>query len=297
MSVALHLSDPVECGKKYSEVFMIGGGMRFKVLGTLDVIDGNKICTPTAPKLRSVLALLLLNPNQVVTTQSLTEELWEEQPPASAQTTIQTYIYQLRKVLDVRRMPDHHPTATRVERVLHTRPLGYCLQVQPDQLDLYRFDALFDQGQEALRDGDLELASSTLRQALALWRGPVLADVAAGPLLQSRITALEEKRIDALEQRIEADLRLGRHRQLIGELKTLAAVHPLHEWFHALLMVALHRCGRRAEALEVYQRLRRVLADELGLEPSFDLQDLQRAILSSDPALELPEVHSAALVS
>jgi SARP family transcriptional regulator, regulator of embCAB operon len=274
---------------------MIGSSMRFRVLGTLEVVDGNRICTPTAPKLRSVLALLLLNPNHVVTTQSLIEELWEEQPPASAQTTIQTYIYQLRKVLDVRKASEHPRANAQLERVLLTKPRGYCLHVQSDQLDLYRFEALFAQGQEALRSGDIELASSVLRRALALWRGPVLADVAAGPLLQSRITALEERRIDALEQRIEADLRLGRHRQLIGELKALVAVHPLHEWFHAQLMVALHRCGRRAEALEVYWRLRRVLNDELGLEPSFALQDLQRAILSSDPTLELPSVQRAQL--
>ncbi|MGH8907100.1 MAG: AfsR/SARP family transcriptional regulator [Egibacteraceae bacterium] len=274
--------------------------MRFRVLGTLDVVDGDRICTPTAPKLRSVLALLVLNANQVVTRQSLTEELWEEQPPASALTTIQTYIYQLRKVLDVRRMSDHHQAGAQLERVLLTKPLGYCLQVQPDQLDLYRFEVLFGQGQEALRGGDTELASSVLRQALGLWRGPLLADIVAGPILHSRIAALEERRLDALEQRIEADLQLGRHRQLIGELKALAAVHPLHEWFHAQLMVALYRSGRRAEALEVYQRVRHLLGDELGLEPSGELRRLQRDVLLGDHSLDIcasSKAQSRALVS
>jgi DNA-binding SARP family transcriptional activator len=270
----------------------IGAGMRFRVLGTLDVGDGNRICTPTAPKLRRVLGLLLLHANQVVSTQSLIEELWEEQPPVSALTTIQTYIYQLRKILDVRWLSDCQDDA-RPERILLTKPLGYCLQVEPDKLDLYRFEHLYELGQKALNNGDIELASSTLRQALALWRGPALADIAAGPLLQARITALEERRLDALEQRIEADLQLGRHRQLIGELKALVAVHPLHEWFHAQLMRTLYRSGRRAEALGVYQGLRRVLNDELGLEPSPDLQRLQRQILSTDFAW----TQSGALVS
>jgi DNA-binding SARP family transcriptional activator len=262
--------------------------MRYRILGTFEVVDGNRICTPTAPKLRRVLALLLLHANNVVTTQSLIEELWADEPPRSALTTVQTYIYQLRKILELREAPACHQAQRVQESILLTKPLGYLLRVQPGELDLSRFGQLVQHGQQALDSGDIECASTALRKALALWRRPALADIETGPLLAAQTAALEEQRMNALELAIEADLRLGRHRELIGELKSLVIEHQLHEWFHAQLMLALHRSGRRAEALEVYQRLRRVLNQELGLEPSSELQRRQRAVLTADPTLELP---------
>lgn len=263
--------------------------MKFTILGMFEVVEGSRIYTPTAPKLRKVLALLLLRANQVVTTQSFIEELWGYEPPRSALTTVQTYIYQLRKMLDGHKA-----------EIIITKPLGYVLRVQPGELDLHRFEQLVKDGQEALSRGDVEYASSALRKALALWRRPALADVSTGPLLEAHVAALGERRMSALEQRIEADLQLGRHRELIGELKSLIIAHQLHEWFHAALMLALCRSGRRAEALDVYQRLRRFLSEELGLEPSSDLQHLQRAVLTADPSLELPPqpgIRYGALVS
>jgi DNA-binding SARP family transcriptional activator len=274
--------------------------MRYRILGTFEVVDGNRICTPTAPKLRRVLALLLLHANSVVTTQSLIEELWADEPPRSALTTVQTYIYQLRKILELREAPACHQTYRMQESILLTKPFGYLLRVQPGELDLSRFEQLVQHGQQALDSGDIECASTALRKALALWRRPALADIETGPLLAAQTAALEEQRMNALELAIEADLRLGRHRELIGELKSLVIEHQLHEWFHAQLMLALHRSGRRAEALEVYQRLRRVLNQELGLEPSSELQRRQRAVLAADPTLELscqPRAQVGALVS
>lgn len=264
-------------GRDVQGKLQIGEIMKFGILDTFEVTDGSRICTPTAPKLRTVLALLLLRANQVVTTQALIEELWGYEPPRSALTTVQTYIYQLRKTLDGRKA-----------EILITKPLGYVLRVQPGELDLHRFEQLVEDGREALSNGDVEYASSAFRQALELWRRPALADITTGPLLEAHAAALDERRMNALEQRIEADLQLGRHRELIGELKSLIIAHQMHEWFHAALMLALHRSGRRAEALEVYQRLRRFLSEELGLEPSSDLQRLQRAVLTADPSLGLP---------
>lgn len=250
--------------------------MRFQVLGTLEVRERDRRIGPSAPKQRSVLALLLSAANTVVPTETLMEELWEGRPPASAQTTLQTYIYQLRKLLAGG--GSDAPGAPR----LITRYGGYLLAVAEEAIDAVEFERLVGTAAERLRSGTAEPAAALLRRALALWRGPVLADVVAGPRLAAYTARLEELRVHAVKLGIEAQLKMGRHHAVIGELKQLAAVHPLDEWFHLRLMEALSRVGRRHEALEVYRRLRRVLQEELGLEPGSELRRLQQAVLTAE---------------
>lgn len=253
--------------------------MRFRVLGTLEVVGDSEELTPTTPKLRQVLALLLLRHNRIVQIKELVDELWGEDPPSSALATLQTYIYKLRKLLAEGQPPG-------ADEPLRTKPNGYRFDVAAADLDLSRFGELTEQGYRLLEQQQQERATEVLSEALSLWRGPALADVAAGEILGAEVTRLEEWRLQALEMRIDADLGLGRHRDLVSELKTLTTQYPLHEAFQGKLMLALHRSGRRYEALTTYQRFRTVLADELGLEPSTNLARLQRALLSSDPSLE-----------
>ncbi len=216
---------------------------------------------------RKLLAILALRANEFVGSERLIEELWNEQPPETAAKALQGYISQLRKTLG--------------HQVLLTRPGGYVLQVAPGQLDVQRFEQLVDEA----RDAEPREAAEKLREALALWRGPALADFAYDDFARTEIARLEERRLAVLEQRIEADLALGRHATLVGELAALVAQEPLREWPRAQLMLALYRSGRQAEALEVYQQARRTFREDLGLEPSAEMQQLQRAILAHDPAL------------
>ncbi|SDQ35607.1 AfsR/SARP family transcriptional regulator [Thermostaphylospora chromogena] len=251
--------------------------MRFLVLGPLGVVDGNTDLTPTAPKVREVLALLLLRHNRLVPTSTIIDELWPENPPASAMQTLQTYIYKIRKSLT---------RGGYGNDLLITKPQGYIITFPPENLDLHLFEQLTTKGSRALEAGDPGAAAAALTEALALWRGPALADIRRGELLSANVTALEESRLRALELRIDADLQLGRHRDVIRELKELVTAHRLHEGFHTRLMLALYRSGRRSEALEVYHALRRLLVDELGVEPSLEARRLQRSLLSCDPALD-----------
>jgi DNA-binding SARP family transcriptional activator len=253
-----------------------------KVLGTLDVKVNGRSTVPTAPKPRKVLALLVLHANHVVPTPALMRELWGEQPPPSAATTLQTYILLLRKLL-AKVLPGGMAEA---KRVLSTWPGGYRLHLAGDAMDLRRFDQLCVLGRQALARGENEKAADTLRDALALWRDDVLVDVLPGPLLEAETVRLRESRLIALEQRIEADLRLGRHHHAISELSSLVVEFPLNENLHAHLILALYRSGRKAQALSVYQRLRAALINELGLDPSARLRDLHQAVLASDPSLD-----------
>jgi DNA-binding SARP family transcriptional activator len=250
----------------------------FRVLGpmTLD----NEVCTLTAAKPRVVLVLLLLQANRMVPVESLIDELWGEDPPVSASNTVQTYVYQIRKVL--RRCSDGTNVA------LTTTPGGYTLRAAARDLDALEFDRLVDHGNAALYGGDAITAADTLRRALGLWRGPALAGVVVGRRLSAHVDRLEERRLQALERRVDADFQLGRHRELVSELKGLISTFPQHEGFHGQLMLALYRSGRRSDALVCYQRLRHTMIKELGLEPTADLQRLHRAILSSDPELLVP---------
>ncbi|MCP2341062.1 AfsR/SARP family transcriptional regulator [Actinomadura rupiterrae] len=252
--------------------------MKFQVLGPLEVSGESGDMTPSAPKVREVLALLLLQHGHIVQSRTLIDELWGEDPPPSALATLQTYIYKLRKVL----------MRGRSGESLRTKVYGYVLSVPADDLDHCRFERLLADGQGAFDAGDLERATGALGEGLALWRGPALADVDSGPILSAEVTRLEERRLRALELRIDADLGLGRHQELVSELKTLISTHPLHEAFHAKLMLALQGAGRRYEALDVYQRLRSTLVAELGLEPSASLSRLHQSLLSSDYAPEPP---------
>lgn len=247
----------------------------FTVLGTLKVTHGDQDCTPTPPKMRSVLALLLLSPNRVVPMDSLIEELWAAAPPPSALTTVQTYIYHLRRVFAAKEMdPPGRP-------LLVTKHPGYLFRIDLDQVDAERFEGLVRRGRKLLEADQPAAAATVLEEALGMWTGPALADVLCGDLLQAHAIHLEERRINAIELRIEADIKLGRHRELVAELKSLVRSHPLNEWFHSQLIHVLSYSGRRGEALQAYQNLRTILRNELGVDPSPAMQRLQNQLLSA----------------
>jgi DNA-binding SARP family transcriptional activator len=228
-----------------------------------------------------VLALLLLHANEVVSTDRLINDLWGDSPPESAANMLQGYVSHLRKTLE--------PGSQRGEHeVLVSLPPGYVLQIRPDQVDAERFERLSGEGRQFRNAGDADAAADRLRAALALWRGGALDDLAYEEFARADINRLEELRLQTLEDRIDADLALGWHDRLVGELRELVDRHPLRERLHAQLMAALYRCGRQAEALEVYRDARRTLRDELGIEPGPALRELERAILRQDPALGVP---------
>lgn len=245
----------------------------FHVLGPLAVLDGDTDRTPRGPKIGKVLALLLLRAGEVVSLRTLAEELWDDRPPRTAVTTIRTHVYHLRRAL--------HETQCGAA-ALRTEPTGYRFRPLPGVLDAEAFVRATEHGCAHLGGGDPGEAATVLRAALAMWRGPALSGIDPGPVLVRHAEHLDELRIRALELRIEADLALRRHRQLVPELRGLVAAHPLNEWFHARLIDALHRSGRRSDALRAYLDLRRLLHRELGLEPSADLQRLQHAVLTAD---------------
>ncbi|MGZ6563240.1 MAG: BTAD domain-containing putative transcriptional regulator [Solirubrobacteraceae bacterium] len=253
--------------------------MEFRILGPLEVVEEGHPLALAAGKQRALLAILLLRANEVVSSDELIDSLWGERPPASAPKSIQIYVSQLRKIIGGPR-----DEAGR-NGILITRPHGYELHVEPGELDLHRFDRLLQEGRDALEAAQPADAAAKLREALSLWRGPALADFTYEPFARPEIARLEEIRLVALEDRIEADLALGRHANLIGELEAQVTKHPLRERLRGQLMLALYRSGRQAEALELYQQTRRLLRDELGLEPSPALQELERAILRHDAAL------------
>ena len=233
-----------------------------------------------APKQRALLALLLLHANEVVSSERLVEELWAGEPPASARKVLTVYVSQLRKAL-----APAGETGEAVE-VLVTRPGGYLLAPAADRLDLARFLTLVEEARR-LRGVDEAGAAEALRRALALWRGPPLAEFAYEPFAQVELGRLEELRLATLEERFDVELALGLHAALVGELQALVAEQPLRERLHGQLMLALYRSGRQAEALEVYQQLRHVLVGELGIEPTQTIRELERAILAQDAALDL----------
>ncbi|MEU3228245.1 AfsR/SARP family transcriptional regulator [Streptomyces sp. NPDC006976] len=263
--------------------------MRFRILGPLEVggaegpgsDSGSGNLTPRAAKIRVVLAALLVRANEIVSVDTLIDELWGEEPPRTATTTLQVYVSQLRKLLD-------EADAEYGRDALVTRAPGYELRLDPAQLDLTVFQELYERGQERMERREYEAAARLQRQALALWRGPLLSDTPHGPLLDGTAVRMTEVRTAALEQRIRADLHLGRQQALIGELQSVVAEFPLREEFFAHLMVALYRSGRQADALQVFSRLRRGLVEELGIDPGLELQTLHRQILGGDPELLRP---------
>jgi DNA-binding SARP family transcriptional activator len=256
---------------------------KFMILGPMTIVSQDCDMAPIAPKLRQVLALLALNASQVVHIDLLIEELWGASPPRSAVTTAQTYIHQLRKIALLTR------TDTPGSLIVTKAP-GYILRIDPKQVDMFVFQRRVWQARKSLDGGAVAEAAKLFRQALEMWRGPALADVTPGRILEAQIVTLEEQRLRALELRIQAELRLGLHRELIGELRALVTAHPLNEWFHGQLIAALSRAGRRNDALLAYQQLRTTLNGELGLEPSPELQRLQYEVLSSGyPRLRVTE--------
>lgn len=243
----------------------------YHVLGPLAVRSGGVDCAPRGPKIRKVLALLTVRAGEGVSLRSLAEELWDDRPPRTAVTTIRTHVYHLRRALE--------PVASTMAEALVTEPTGYRFAVGRGQLDAEVFGRSVERGRVLLARGAAEEAATVLRTALGMWDGPALADIEPGPVLARHVEHLDELRITALELRIEADLALGRHRQLVAELRGLVVEHPLNEWFHARLIDALHRSGRRGDALRAYLDVRGVLDRELGLEPSADLQRMQQEVL------------------
>ncbi|MBP2337218.1 DNA-binding SARP family transcriptional activator [Saccharothrix coeruleofusca] len=239
--------------------------------------------TPTAPKLRQLLALLALNAG-VVRTDQIVDELWEDRPPLTATTTLQTYVYQLRRSL---RLTGASAGEAGREVALHTTRGGYLLELPAGSLDVDQFRALVERGRAEAERGSLEAAATTLRDALRLWRGPVLADIRFGPVLQAEAVGLAEFARSVREQRFDIELQLGRHHEVIGELRAALAEQATNEGYQSKLMLALYRAGRRSEALQVYQDARAVLRAELAVEPCPELRRLHHAIMTGDPALDL----------
>jgi SARP family transcriptional regulator, regulator of embCAB operon len=259
--------------------------VEIKILGALEARENGVSLVPSAAKPRQILALLALCVGQVVPTTTLLDELWGGGLPRSSSTTLQTYIMQLRKLLQ-QALPPGAPRSAK--DILRTHYNGYVLDVEPHEVDVQEYEQLSAVGTQAFDLHDDERASRLLGAALARWRGPILVDVRTGPQLEIEVLRLEESRLGTLERRIEADLRLGRHHALLSELAVLSAQYPWHEGLHAQHMFALYRSGRQWLALDAFKRLRAALVNELGLEPSPRLQKLQRAILASDPDLDAP---------
>src|SRR3954451_7530821 len=249
--------------------------MEFRILGPLEICQNGRDVPCRGPKQRLLLATLLLSANEVVSSDRLIGALWGEQPPPTAQKALQVHVSQLRRVID----PD----------LLVTRPPGYELRVGPEDLDLHQFENAVAEARRAAAQGRPEQAGESLSAALALWRGPALADLTFEEFLQPEIARIEELHHSALEDRIDADLKLGRHAELVADLEALAAQHPLRERIRAQLMLALYRSGRQADALAAYRDTRRLLIDELGLEPGRELKALEAQILAHDGALEVVE--------
>ncbi|HEY2435548.1 MAG TPA: BTAD domain-containing putative transcriptional regulator, partial [Solirubrobacteraceae bacterium] len=247
--------------------------MRFEILGPLEVADesGRKLGLG-GRKQRSVLAILLLHANEVVSQDRLVEELWPGAPPASGATSLQAYVSRLRRVLG------------EDGRIVRTAG-GYLIRVADGDLDVDRFERLVEEGGAAVVIEDWKLASTKLREALGLWRGPPLSDFAYDSFAQAEIARLEELHLAAVERRVEAELALGREAAVIGDLERLVREHPYREQLRSQLMLALYRTGRQAEALDAYREARSVLVEELGIEPSPGLRELHEAILTQDPSL------------
>jgi DNA-binding SARP family transcriptional activator/class 3 adenylate cyclase len=246
-----------------------------RILGPLEIWVDQTRLTFAGEKRGALLALLLLNANRVLSIEQLIDELWGEEPPGSGAKAVQVRVSQLRKMF----------ADAGVGQVIVTRPPGYLIELAPDELDLNRFERLVSESDVALGASDPRRAAELLHEALALWRGEPLAEFASAPFARAAGARLEELRLGALERRIEADLALGRHADLVGELESLVSHHPFRERLRAQLMLALYRSGRQADALEAYRAARRELMEELGLEPGQALQDLEREILRHDPTL------------
>jgi DNA-binding SARP family transcriptional activator len=247
--------------------------IEYRLLGSLEALEEGRSLTLGASRQRAVLAWLLLHANEVVPVGRLIDELWREDPPETAANILQGYVSDLRKVLG--------------REAIETVGYGYLIRADAFSIDLRRFEALADEGIEALDDDRPREAAEILRRGLDLWYGPALADLLDEPLAAVAVRRLEELRLTALEKRIDADLACSRHGQVVAELASLVEEHPLRERFRAQLMLALYRSGRQADALASYQAGRSILAEELGIDPGPALQSLEQGILEQDRSLDL----------
>jgi SARP family transcriptional regulator, regulator of embCAB operon len=257
--------------------------MDIRVLGPLWISCADVEVVPTARKPRQILALLLLNYSRVVPMATLIDELWDGNAPKTAPAAVQSYVFQLRKKLA-------EATGRSMETVgremLRTARNGYEFIAEPACFDLASFHRLERTGAAAMADGDLVAAVEDFRAGLALWRGTALADVEPGPGIGAETAGLEQSRATMLDHRIELELRLGLHREILGELSVLVSDNRFHEDLHAQFIIALYRSGYRARALEAFHRLRTDMVSEFGLEPSPKLHQYYQAVLTSDPALD-----------
>jgi DNA-binding SARP family transcriptional activator len=254
--------------------------MRFNLLGHVHVItDAGRLIPLKSSKATQLLALLLLRRHEVVGSGVLIEELWADDPPRSAMTTLQTYVYHTRRLL-----AEHQVTGAERELVL-TRPPGYFALIDDDELDVTIVERMIRTGSRLLEENRPEEALASLNAGLDLWRGPALSTVPCGRVLESHIAHLEELRLFGVQLRIDANWRLGRIGPMIPELRSLVISHPLNETLHAKLMGALYRVGRRAEALASYRNLRQILSDELGVDPTPEIQRMHMEILNGDHVL------------
>jgi DNA-binding SARP family transcriptional activator/class 3 adenylate cyclase/ABC-type glycerol-3-phosphate transport system substrate-binding protein len=263
---------PTPSGQEPLRADPIAGHLEFRLLGPLEVTDGGRVVTLGGPRQRLVLAHLLLAANRIVTMEELIERVWDEEPPHAARNTIQSYVSHLRAALGPDRIEGRTP--------------GYVLQAEPDELDVLRFEQLLRRSRRQLATEPRE-AAATIDEALELWRGSPLSDLADAPSLVGEIARLEELRTNAVEDLFAARLAVGDHAEVLPDLERLVAEHPLRERFWNHLVLARYRSGRQADALEGYRRAQEILAEELGIDPSPELQDLHRRILRQDPTLQL----------
>jgi DNA-binding SARP family transcriptional activator len=257
--------------------------MDFRILGSLEVLNEDRSVALGGSKQRALLGVLLLHANETLSTDRLIDELWGERPPATAAKTVQVHVSRLRKALA-------DGAANGQGDLVVTREHGYELQLDPERLDAHRFERLVTEGRTEASEGRPARAAAAIEEALSLWRGAPLADLSYEPFAQREIARLEDLHIAALEQLVEAKLALGRHAEVIAQLEGLIADHPYRERLRAQLMLALYRCERQADALQAYQDARRILVEELGIEPGERLRELERAILAHDPVLAVPEL-------
>jgi DNA-binding SARP family transcriptional activator len=255
--------------------------VRYEILGPLRVIDDGDSMFIGAKKVEILLAALLIRADQVVSAEQLITELWGERLPLRATAGVYVYISELRKFLSRSGRISGRP-----EGPVVTRPSGYMLRLGTDEFDCQVFRDLMDLGRRHARNHCDDEAAECFEAALGQWRGPLTMELGTGPIVRGFVTWLSEERMECTELLMDTRLRLGCHRELVGRLYSLAAEYPLRESFYRQLMLALYRCERRADALTVYQSARRVLNDELGLEPGRALQDTQRAILIGDDSVD-----------
>jgi SARP family transcriptional regulator, regulator of embCAB operon len=254
--------------------------LKYQILGPLRLVVDNAVHSISAPKIETLLSVLLIRSNQVVSTSQLIAEVWDERPPRRATAAVHVYISNLRKLLSGNSCESGSPIVTRTP--------GYLLRLESDELDLVVFQRLVRQGRRYLAENRFDEAVRTFDEALALWRGPI-PQASNGPVMTAFFVGAEEARLECVELRVEANLQLGRHRAAVSDLYGLVNEHPLHEVFYGQLMRALYQSRRRADALDVYRQLRELLRRELGLEPGQALRELQRAVLTDTVAAEVEQ--------